>query len=73
MKTQIRIWGATWGLMWLDKIGVNNDWIDTGYDPSLKGVTWRQIMIGSAITIGVLGYYTNSCIHNRRLAAKCKI
>jgi adenylate cyclase len=28
-------------------------------------------MIGTALTIALLGYYVNSCIHNRKLAASC--
>ena len=30
-------------------------------------------MIGTALTIALLGYYVNSCIHNSNLAASCKI
>jgi hypothetical protein len=40
VKIQIRIWDATWELMWLDENGVNNDWINTGHDSSLTGTTW---------------------------------
>ena len=73
VKIRIPIWDVTWASMWLDENGVNNDRIDTGYDPSLTGSTRRYVMIGTAITIGILGYYINSCVHNRKLAAKCKI
>jgi hypothetical protein len=40
-KILIRIWDATWELMWLDENGVNSDWIDTDFDPSFIGNTWR--------------------------------
>ncbi len=30
-------------------------------------------MIGTILTVALLGYYINSCIHNSRLSATCKI
>ncbi len=30
-------------------------------------------MIGTALTIALLGYYINSCIHNAKLSGNCKI
>ena len=44
------------------------------YDKSEEPLNkWRCDMIGTLITIAVLGYFINKCIHDERSPASCRI